>query len=209
MNLGELKTSFSTILNRRDCTTTQRDEFIEQGLAWAQRKLKGIPALRKTVTIETDAETQDGIDIPSDLIKLDTITVTSSDGTQWTLARRALDEVLADTLTVDLPRIFAQRAGQYVLAPVAIAGLTIRIDYFAELTDLVEDDDTNIASNIVPYLIVYAGLTYAGRSFTDKRRGEWQASRDEILGEVLDQAADDELSGGAAVSPACAWPSDK
>lgn len=209
MNLGEINTSFSTILNRRDCTTTQRDEFIQQGVAWAQRKLRGVPALRKAVQLTTDSSNYDnGLPVPPDLIKLDTITVRGPDGSEWTLDRKSLDEVLASKGIISLPRIFAQRGGSYILAPSPQGGTYVRIDYFAELDGLEEDEDTNVASEIVPYIIIYAALTYAGRSFTDKRRGEWQASRDEVLGEVVDQAAEDELSGGAAVSPVYAWPED-
>jgi hypothetical protein len=208
MNLGELQTSFSTILNRRDCTTAQRDEFIQQGIAWVQRKLR-VPALRKAVEITTDSSNYvTGLTIPSDLIELDTITIQADDGSEWTLDRKALKEVLRSVNVTDLPRIFAQRGAEYILAPFPTAGTVIRIDYFAELAGLSASTDENVASIIAPYLLVYAALTYAGRNFTDKRRGEWETIRNEILQELHDQADEDELSGGAAVSPVYAWPSD-
>lgn len=212
MNLGELRTSFTTILNRRDCTTAERDEYITQGLAWAQRKLKGVPAVRKAVYLEIDDETNyetGGLPIPSDLIKLDTITVRWPDGREQTLTRKGINEVMAGNGVEVTPSIFAQRGGEYILSPKPPNGTYVRIDYYAEMAGLEEETDTNIASEIVPYIIVYAALTYAGRSKTDKRRGEWQASRDEILQEVLDQAQEDELSGSAAVSPVYDWPSDE
>lgn len=211
MNLGEMTTEFSDLLNRRDATTGQKASWMRQGLERIQRELR-IPAMQKAVTLEASDTNYDpdnpGLVIPSDLIELDSITVTDEAGEEHELTRKTLNVVLSSARVTGVPEVFQRRAGKWVLGPYPQGGTPIRIDYFAEYAGLEEDTDENIVSIICPTLAIYAALTYAGTHFKDKRVSEWEARYKQILDELHDQADQDELSGGAAVSAPFDWPCD-
>jgi hypothetical protein len=204
---GEVKTQFSDVLNRRDCTTSQKTTFFQQGFERIQRELR-IPAMQKAVSIEVDETNYvTGLTIPSDLIELDTITI-DTDYDSWPLSRKALSEVLTASKVLDLPRIFARRGGEWILGPFPLEGTAIRIDYFGEYPGVEADEDENIITIICPSLIVYAALSLAGDQFKDKRRDDWEKRYQQIRDELHGQADEDELSGGSAVSQVYSWPAD-
>lgn len=208
MNYLEMKTEFSALLNRRDVTQAQKDAWLRQGIERAQRVLR-IPAMEKSVVFTVPAD-YDGLTIPSDYLELIDIKVTLRTGRKKKLVRRSLDEVECAAMCPGEPECFAREGGKWVLGPTPTTGTILRINYFGEFDGLVDDTDENILSIICPTLALYAGLTYAGKPINDKRAGAWEEAYETTLAELTEQAADDELSGGAemSASSAYAWPED-
>lgn len=198
MNYGELKTLFDGILKRRDITAAERDSFIQIGIARVQSELR-VPAL-ETAEQVTIGATYTGISIPSNYLGLKELYF---EGYPDPLVRRPLGEVKLGERCTGVPRIFAREGGSFRVAPAPVSGDKFRVNYYRDMAPLVEASDTNIISIISPQLIVYAALaSVTGDRFTDKRTPAWEARYQQILDSLHNQAALDELSGGASVAPA-------
>lgn len=202
---GDVKTQFSALLNRRDATTDQKETWLQQGFERIQRELR-IPTMQQVLTYTVGSD-YDDLPIPTDYLQLDTMTRISATE-PGTIDRRKLNEVLADRMFTGIPRIFARRGNKWLLGPTPTEGTVIRVDYYADYPAVSADADTNLITLTAPAIAVYAGLSYAGDHFNDKRMGGWEARYNQIKEELEAQGDDDELSGGASVSPANAWPSD-
>jgi hypothetical protein len=207
MTLGECKTQFSDLLNRRDATASQISTFFNQAFDRIERELR-IQDMKETVEIETDDLNYiTGLPVPDDFVELDNITINTTYDA-WTLDRKSLNEVLTASKIISLPRIFARRGDEWILGPFPEEGTEIRIDYFAALEEVSADADENVITLVCPTLAVYAALSYAGDHFKDKRRDDWENRYKQIRDELHGRHDEDELSGGAAVSAAYVWPSD-
>jgi hypothetical protein len=202
MNYGELKTQFEGLLKRRDLTSTQRDTWLQMAISRAQRKLR-VPAMEQSVTFTTDSAEQDGfISIPNDLIELKAISI---DAEETDMQSRPLREVLKSRTTTGIPTMYVRRNSTYVFGQYPQDGLVVRIDYWAELDVLSEDEDTNWLSEIAPDVIVYGALSYAADWFLDKRAPMFEARFNQGLQELQDQADRDELTN-AVVAPSHIYP---
>lgn len=211
MNYGALQTAFLGLLNRRDCTATQAQSFIQMALVRIQRELR-CPAMEKTV-VATIVTGYTGLVIPSDMIELqDLIPLTYSGGSTATDMKRMekcdISRANVMSQTTGIPSQYSRDGGVWVLGPSPLIGDTIKIKYYAELGALAISADTNVISIIASDLIIYGALSYAGDFFTDKRVAGWEGRFMQIEQDLQEQADEDEEHGAAAVQPAYAYPND-
>lgn len=198
----------STLLNRRDATTSQIQAWVQNGIQRIQRELR-CPAMEKEITYTIDNTFSGGLVIPSDMIEL--IDLVNSQGDRITKEDITTINNLAGGFAnlptnFDIPRYYYRKAGKWLLAPVPVLNDTIDCVYYAELAPLVNPSDTNAITVIATDLVAYAALCYAGDFFTDRRADKWEARFQQIKDDLQDQADEDELSGGATVSPAFFYP---
>jgi hypothetical protein len=159
--------------------------------------------MEKTV-VATIAGGYAGLVVPADMIEL--IRLVSSDGVK--LIKDDITTINQLALTVGLPRLYCREGGVWLIGPAPGIGDTIKIVYYAELGDLINPTDTNVISTIASDLISYAALPYAADFYSDRRAKNWETRYTQILGDLQQQADDDELSGGASVSPALQYPDE-
>lgn len=200
LNLGEIKTHFSGLLNRRDITTAQRDIMITSGIQRAQRELR-VPAMEKLI----DAGVSDGVLlIPDDLIELKDLI--NSDGKR--IGKKDLSLVKQLAKHNGVPVYYHREGGWWLLGPAPETGQKVRIIYYAEFPPLVLDTDTNVITVMAPDLFYYAALTYVGDFVNDKRVPAWEVRYQQILGNLNDQAMMDETSGASTVTSTYFIPHD-
>jgi hypothetical protein len=197
-----MKTQFSGLLRRRDCTADLVETFMQQGIARVQRDLR-VPAMERSEII-TIGTYSGGIDIPVDYLEVKDVSVNDED----TLDKMDLNKVLRGEKSPGVPVMYARQNGKLRLAPAPDPDTVIRIDYWAELAPLVNDEDTNALTAIAPDMFVYAALTYAADYFVDKRASGFSQTYQTLQSELQGQADRDELAGGAAVAPAYSFPED-
>lgn len=199
---GEVKTEFTSLLNRRDITAAQTTTFVQNALRRAQRNLR-VPAMEQAVEVEI-GDDYAGLPLPSDYLQL--IRLVNSDGEE--LERVDLTTANARAETTGVPKVFCRQGSKWVLGPTPLEDDTVRIDYFGQFEDLEEDADENWLTEIAPDLLVYGALSFAGKHFNDRRRQEWEQMYRDIFLELQDQGDRDELIN-AVVMPAYALPIDE
>jgi hypothetical protein len=204
MTRGEIKAAFTAKFNRRDLSgnTALVDTFIDEAIMRVQRELR-CPAMEKTIDV-TIASDYSGLVIPSDMLELKYIRPAAS---QTALKKRTLDQALNAAFTNGIPLIYAREGGAWVLGPTPATGDVIRVVYYAELSPLVADSDSNIISEIAWDLILYAALQFAALHYIDKRKDDFEATFQTILMDLQDQSDEDELAF-ASVEPGLGYPPD-
>jgi hypothetical protein len=181
------------------------------GVAKIQRELR-CPAMEKGLVITVDSSYSNGLLIPTDFIELQYLQnsqgnrLTKEDIT--TVSKLAGGTSSTNPVLIDFPRFYIRTGGKWLLGPTPGIGDTISMVYYGELPALVNPTDTTTLSQIAGDLYVYAALCYAGDFYTDKRAPKWESRYSEIASKLQIMADDDELSGGATVSPAYHYPSD-
>lgn len=207
MNLSELTTQFTGLMNRRDLTanTTLVTNFLNQALMRIQRELR-CPAMEKLVDV-TIAAPYTGLVIPSDFLELIGIYPQSSNPPSKKLRKERLEKVTWLAANTGCPQKFAREGGTWILGPQPSVGDVIRIWYYAELAPLANPTDTNVISIIAWDLIVYAALVAACEYYKDNRLQAFEARYQQILAALQEQADDDELDD-AQVDPAYFYPDD-
>lgn len=217
MNYADTKAKFLRRLNRRDCTDALADDFLQDAITRIQRVLR-VPALEKSVVVTLTADTyytSGRLPIPSDYLKLRQITINN----QPPIDKQDLGSVLRLVgHGSGMVSCFARQGGAWVFGPVPDTTYTdptgvvqtsvVRIDYYAEFpTEATPTADT-ILTDIASDLLVYGALSYACDHFTDKRGPAFEGRFTQALSDLQAQGDDDELSGGAAVTPAFCFPED-
>lgn len=205
MNLGEMKTLFTGLLKRRDCTNDLRDIFIQQGIARVQRELR-LPPMEAAIEV-----VQDGsyivFPIPSDLIELISLSIFDSAGNfVRTLEGVSTEEALTAARQPGLSEVYSRRGTDWIVGPVLEEGAKLRIDYYAELPSLAADEDTNTLTAVAPDVFIYAALSLAADYFIDKRVDRFEQRYQSIKQSLQDQADLDDLTAAKTVRPAYAWP---
>jgi hypothetical protein len=201
---GEVKTEFTALLNRRDATSTQITTFLQNAIRRVQRTLR-TPAMETGVIYTiTDFDAPTGLPIPSNYLEL--VRLTNSDGHE--LVRRDFTTVTSLAEDTGVPWMFARRGSYWLIGPTPEEGDTVRADFYGEFEEVEDDEDTNLLTVTAPDLMVYGALVFACKHFHDKRLADFEATFNQIMGELMDQADRDELSGGAVMSLAHPYPSD-
>lgn len=208
MNYGDLKADFLGLLKRRDITDTQADSFIQKAVNRTQRVLR-IPPMEKSIAVVYDGTvfTNGQVPIPSDYLRLIAISATPPGLDEREVKRHDLQSVLELVPIIGRPQRFARRGGYWQFGPTPTAGTTFRIDYYDEFPTLSASTDTSYLTQGAADLITYGALVYAGDYFLDKRVQNWEGTFQTILGEITDQAQQDELIN-SVVSPAYEFPED-
>jgi hypothetical protein len=199
MNLGELKTQFLGLANRRDLTANPSlaQTFIDQAVMRIQRELR-CPAMEKNALVTITAP-YSGLIIPNDFIELINLIPSESNDR---LDKVDITKALKAAENVGCPVGYARQGGLWVLGPQPALATTIRIDYYAELSPLVNSTDTNVISIVAWDLIVYAALVQAAAYYKDNRKDLFEEQYQTILNGLQGQADEDELSGAAEVQSA-------
>ena len=195
MNKGELRTHFLALLNRSDCTDALADTFIDQAIGRIRRTLR-IPSMERQQTYAvSSAGGLQSIVLPSDLLETMDLYY---DGDA--LVRLPLHEMLANQKTGELgsPRFFTREQGTFRIFPMPTTG-TIYLNYYAELSNLVEDTDSNSFSVVASDALIYTALGYASDYFLDERGPLFDSKASVFLAEVQDQSDTEEQSGGTQV----------
>jgi hypothetical protein len=208
---SELQTQFLGLLNRRDATTTQAQAYIQNAIQVIQRELR-CPAMEKSVVATID-DGYVGLPIPTDFLELQNLIPLTLDGGSTVSDYRRMEKTdisraLSAAVDTGLPRRYCRQGGLWVLAPSPVVGDTIRIDYWAELSPLVNPTDTNVISIIASDLIVYKALSLSSDFFNDPRGDKWEARYNQIFQDLQTQADEDEESGAAVVTAAYTYPDD-
>jgi hypothetical protein len=197
MNKGELRNTFLTTLNRDDCTDDLADLFISQGLGRVERRLRS-PMQKTTVTITVGDDWPGYTTIPNDFLSMDYIKVNGV-----TLGRRTPTRVTE--CDERGPNAFGW-SDYYVedakikFLPSIAEGDIIEVRYYSTFDRGDADTDVTTASVIIPDVVMYAALIPAGVYFSDERLAEFKTMYGELLIEVIEQVALDEMSGGVTIS---------
>lgn len=199
MNLGELKAQFLGLMNRRDLTAnpTLAQTFIDQAVMRIQRELR-CPAMEKGVNVTINADYA-GLVIPNDFLELINLIPAESEDR---LDKVDIEKALKAARNTGCPTVYSRQAGVWVLGPAPVTGAVIRVDYYAELSPLVNSTDTNTISLVAWDLIVNAALVQACTYYKDNRKEDFESEYQRILGDLQDQSDEDDLGGAAAVQPA-------
>ena len=196
MTYAELQTYFRSLLNRRDITATLAKQFLQQAIQRAQRTLR-VPGMEVNFAYTVD-DTYTKAYIPGDFLSLNYIYVEEGGLQKASLAGvRALAR--AET---GVPRFFARNSNYWEFGPAPQAGTVITINYEANASNLVNDEDTNFLTDIAPDLIVYGALSYACDYYIDDRASVFEARFLQIIEELNMQANEEDLSGEPAIRPA-------
>ncbi len=197
MNIGEMRMLFIATLNNDECTDTLADMFISQGIRRVERILR--TPMQKDLAEFTIPEDFDGsFTLPYDYLGLDWIKVNgvSVQRTSPTLASRM---PTSGEGTDGYRRFWVENENVY-FSPTLTPGDVIKFNYYRELDRGDEDLDNVEYSEVVPDLILYSSLIFAGVYFLDDRKSEFKELFMTLLAEVQTQADLDELSGGAFIS---------
>lgn len=211
MTYLELQTQFLALLNRRDCTVAMAKAFLQSAIQRIQRDIR-VPALEKSVNVVVGVPFS-GIVIPTDFLELINLIPTSTQGGTTVTDYKRLEKsdistALVGALSTGLPRQYCRQGGLWILAPAPTELDAIRVDYYGEMTSLVNDADTNVFSVIVPDLIYYGALSYAGDYFVDNRKDSWEMRFSQVAASLEEQGDTDEQQGASVVMPAFHFPDD-
>ena len=209
MTYGEIKTQFLGLMNRTDlrASTALQTTFLQQGISRVARTLR-VPAMEKSIDYVVGASFS-GIPMPNDFLQLINIEVANSTEV-YTLTRGQLSRIKTLALQAGTPRKYARQGGKLLVGPAPSEDDVIRLDYYSDehFSELTEDADTSIMTDVAWDAILYAALCAAGDYWDDKRLARWEARYSQIMDDLDAQGDNDELSADAAVGPAYTYPED-
>jgi hypothetical protein len=207
MNYGELKADFLGLLKRRDITDTQADNFLRKAVNRVQRVLR-IPPMEKSIAVTYDGDvfTDGQLPIPSDYLRLISMSATPPGASEKELHQSDLQTVLDSRQSTGRPTRFVRRGGYWVFGPSPVTGTVFRIDYYDEFPSFT-NSTSNYLTNGAGDLITNAALVFACTFFNDKRRDQFELDFQTVRLEIEEQAAQDTLIN-AVVSAAYVFPED-
>lgn len=199
MTYGELKATFSAILNRTDPTTDEIDECFTLGLARLARELR-IPAseIHTESTIAADFEY---LAVPSDLKSIIAITVNSKP-----LKPKPVDQFLKlDRTGSGDPSFYCRIGAKIFFDRTPSEGTAYELIYYGTIGSFADDNTETTLSLKSPDLIIAAALTYAGRMWPDERLPSWEGDYEKWRMDTQDEAYG--ADGPMQVQPAYEWES--
>ena len=197
MAYSDVKAQFLGLLNRRDITPSLTDTFMGFGIQRIQRELR-VPSMEKIVEASTDGTAK--IDVPGDLLQI--ISVHTNDQVnQKKLIRTDLQTILNQSKIPGTPQFYYREGSSIYLGPYPPSGTTIFIHYYADVSSLTADTDTNWITEVAPALLIYAALAYAADYYLDDRKQLFEASYQQIVDQLTIMAMQDEVEN-ASISPA-------
>lgn len=219
MDLSDIQGQLTALMNRRDFTanTSLQMTFITQGLQRINRELR-CPAMEKVMVWTVPILNPGFIPIPPDFLELIDIydqaileKLTKVDLTRalrGSQTRVSPQGVVLHSSPPGPPTTYARQGGMWLLSPTPQAGSTIIVEYWCEVTPLVNPTDTNQLSTIAWDLIVYGALVQAAIFYKDTRKDDWEAQYQKALGDTQDQSDQDDENSAAVVEPCYAFPLD-
>lgn len=200
MNYGEIRTQFKAILNRRDCSNTLADTFLNQSLQRCTRELR-TPSQEAQTTL-TVADPFTGFPVPSDIIQTIAMMCQIAGGQQRKLEYYPLARFLElDNTYVGQPAYYTRIGNLFQFRPTPAVDTELTLYYYGEFEQFADDTDETVLSLIAPDLLIYGALSYAADYFMDDRAQSFESRFMQIAQALQDQAYDLEAHD-AAVSPA-------
>lgn len=193
MNKAALRAQLKALLNRNDCTNTLADTFIDQAVGRIQRTLR-IPPMERAAVVSFSDALPDSFVLPSDFLEfIDLYHEDEFGGVKLKQVPRS--QFLSFPKTVGQPVMYIRTGGSVQVKSIPKPGTTLTMLYYAELTDLTADTDTNEISDIAPELIIYAALSFAADYFVDERKEAFEGVYSRTYQELDEQARKLEFSG--------------
>lgn len=183
MNYGEFRTHFKNLLNRDDCSDELADQFIGMGLRRTERLLR-TPFQLSSYKITVGPDFDGRVTIPNDFLGLSEV---------------RLDDLAIRRTTQDASASFDgyYLQDQYViLSPIPTEGTTVELSYYREFTQGVDDDALTNYVTIIPDMILYASLVWAGDYFLDSRSQAWEMKTNVLAAEIQGMADEHNWAGG-------------
>lgn len=186
-NFGTLKTAIADTLNRQDLTSVI-PTFV--GLAQAQfnRKIRSHRQItRGSLTIDAQFEA-----LPADW--LETIRITMDANPIRVLTQISMDDLTryrtAIDNTTDAPIYFAHNGTDIELFPTPSTSYTGEITYYAKITALSADADTNWLLTNNPDVYLYGSLVHTAPYLKDDARiALWAGLLAQAMSEIEDETA--------------------
>jgi hypothetical protein len=185
-NYGTLKTDIADTLNRDDLTSVI-PSFISLAQAQFNRKIRSHRQItRGSLTIDAQFEA-----LPADW--LETIRITMDANPIRVLTQISMDDLTryrtAIDNTTDAPVYFAHNGTDIELFPTPSTSYTAEISYYARLTALSADSDTNWLLTNHPDVYLYGSLVHTAPYLKDDTRIVlWSGLLDQALDQIEDES---------------------
>ena len=194
MSLQSVIDTFTTILNRGDCTAAQAQIFVLQAISRIQRDCR-LPSMERTLII-TPTGTTNMFPVPLDLIQpIDVLVQDVTSGRFKALAKKSYRKLLEYDPT-DLPKVYARNQTQIWIAGSAGTGQQIMFIYYGNFSPFASLAADNELTASTPDLAVYGALSYAADNFEHPSAQAWEARFQQIKTEVMAMAIDLDAEGG-------------
>jgi hypothetical protein len=185
-NYGTLKTAIADTLNRQDLTSVI-PQFVSLAQAQFNRKIRSHRQItRGSLTIDAQFEA-----LPADW--LETIRITMDANPIRVLTQISMDDLTryrtAIDNTTDAPVYFAHNGIDIELFPTPSTSYTAEISYYARLTALSADGDTNWLLTNHPDVYLYGSLVHTAPYLKDDTRIVlWSGLLDQALDQIEDES---------------------
>lgn len=200
MNYGEIRTQFKAILNRRDCSNTLADTFLNQALLRCTRELRTPP--QESQADMTVDESFVGFPVPADIIQVIAMMATTAGGNQRKIMQLPLSRFLEiDNVAAGQPQYYTRIGNFFKFRPTPATGTELSLYYYGEFEPFADDSDETTLGTIAPDLLIYCALSYAADYFMDDRGQAFEARYGQIAQALQDQAYDLEAHDAAISSP--------
>ena len=193
MSKAAIRSQFKALLNRNDCSNALADTFIDQAVGRIQRTLR-IPTMERSAVVSFDEFLPDSFLLPPDFLEFIEIYREDAHGGRK-LRKVDRQTFLSFPRAGGYPSMYLRTGASVQVKPVPSIGQTLTLLYYAELTDLINDEDTNEVAEIAPELIIYAALSFAADYFVDDRKEAFEGVYARTYAEIDEQARLLEFSG--------------
>lgn len=195
MSYQALIDDFLSVLNRDDCTETQADTFLRQGIARLQRDVR-LPCMEREMDTTISTAGTSFIVLPSDLLQIIDVFVTDSNSVNpRALTKKSYREVMA-VATTEIPKVYGRYQNVIKIAGTLGVGAIVTILYYGSFSSLTSWSADNEVTLGFADVAVYGALPFAADSFNHPSMAAWEqryvALRDAIKGEAIDL----EMTGG-------------
>ena len=186
-NFGTLKTAIADTLNRDDLTSVI-PQFVSLAQAQFNRKIRSHRQItRGSLTINTQFEA-----LPADW--LETIRITMDANPIRVLTQISMDDLTryrtAIDNTTDAPVYFSHNGTDIELFPTPSTSYTGEITYYAKITALSADGDTNWLLTNNPDVYLYGALVHTAPYLKDDARiALWAGLLAQAMSEIEDETA--------------------
>lgn len=186
-NFGTLKTAIADTLNRDDLTSVI-PQFVSLAQAQFNRKIRSHRQItRGSLTIDAQFEA-----LPTDW--LETIRITMDANPIRVLTQISMDDLTryrtAIDNTTDAPVYFAHNGTDIELFPTPSTSYTGEITYYAKVTALSADADTNWLLTNNPDVYLYGSLVHTAPYLKDDARiALWAGLLAQAMDEIEDETA--------------------
>ena len=186
-NYGNLKSAIADTLDRQDLTSVI-PQFVSLAQAQFNRKIRSHRQItRGSLTINTQFEA-----LPADW--LETIRITMDASPIRVLTQISMDDLTryrtAIDNTTDAPVYFAHNGTDIELFPTPSTSYTGEITYYAKITALSADGDTNWLLTNNPDIYLYGSLVHIAPYLKDDARiALWAGLLAQAMSEIEDETA--------------------